>query len=387
MHLVRKLYIGRNDQLDELARAAGELYTKTMLTFWRIAKKQGFWLSSVAMEKMCNSMKMHAHSADAVVQAFYFGLQSYKSRKKLDPKARPPHTPREYYIVQWKKAAIRVKNGNLILSNGRNNKPLVIPWNRQEVPVFVTMAFQNEQYILLPVYTVDEMAQPIGDLVAGVDLGEIHSAAIYDGKNAYLMNGRLLRSVKRYRNKFIGKMQNKISSKKKGSRQRKKLRKSLKKQLRNIDNQRRDILHKQTTELISTLYKNGVQTLVIGDLRDIRKTGKKFHKKSSQKIHQMSSGIVRHLLTYKGKLVGMNVTLMDEAYTSQECPLCDKRTKPSNRNFRCRYCKATFHRDIVGAFNIRKKYHGKGHVVGGMASPVSMRYSPHMRCSLPFSKT
>ncbi len=29
-----------------------------------------------------------------------------------------------------------------------------------------------------------------------------------------------------------------------------------------------------------------------------------------------------------------------------------------------------------------KKYRGEGHVVGAMVSPISMRYSSHMRCSL-----
>jgi putative transposase len=382
MKLVRKLYIGRNEQLDELARTAGELYTQTMVTFWRIQRKQGLFLSSGSMEKICNSKKMHAHTADAVVQSFYSALKSYYSRKEVDPKARPPRTQRKYYAVQWKQSAIKVKNGKLILSNGKGNEPLIIPWRRQQVPVFVTMTFQHGQYILLPVYTVDCITQPIGNKIAAIDLGEIHAAAIYDGEKCYLLNGRLLRSIKRQRNKLIGKMQKKLSTKTKGSRQDKKQRASLKKQLRKLDNQKHDILHKQTTEAISTLFKNGVQTLVIGDIRDLRRNGKVFHKKSSQKIHQMSSGEVRHLLTYKAELAGMNVTLINEAYTSQECPRCNKRTKPTNRNFKCRFCKSTFHRDIVGAFNIRKKYLGKGQVVGVMASPISLRYSPHMKCSL-----
>ena len=99
MQLVRKLYIGRNEQLDELALAAGELYTRTMYTYWRIVRKKGHFLSSVAMEKICNSKKMHAHSADAVVQSYYAGLKSHYTRKDIDPTARPPRKPRTYYIL------------------------------------------------------------------------------------------------------------------------------------------------------------------------------------------------------------------------------------------------------------------------------------------------
>jgi len=384
VQLVRKLYIGRNRQLDELARAAGELYTRTMLTYWRIVRRKGHFLSSAAMERICNSNKIHSHSADAVVQSYYAALKSGYTRKGIDPTSRLPRKARTYYIVQWKKSAIKVKNDKLVLANGRGNEPLIIPWSRRDVPIFITMAFQQGQYILLPVYKVPKRAEPIGELVAGVDLGEIHSAAVFDSEKAYLVNGRLLRSKRQYRNKLIGTMQKKMSTKKKGSKQHKKLRKSLNKQLSKIKNQERDIQHKQTTEIISTLYKNGVQTLAIGDIRELRKTGKRFHKKSSQKIHQMNSGKVRQLLTYKAKLAGMSVVLVNEAYTSQECPRCDKRTKPTNRNYVCRHCKAKFHRDFVGAYNIWKKYHGKGHVVGVMASPISMRHSPHMKCSLSF---
>ncbi len=382
MYLVRKLYLGRNEQLDELARAAGELYSETVATFWRIVRKKGVWLSSASMERICNSKKMHAHSADGIVQSFFSSLDSFRVRRKTDPKARPPHRQQEFFMVPYKYTAIRVKNGMLILSNGRGNKPLCIPWKWMNVPVLATLIFQNDQYMLILTYKTGEKAQPIGDLVAGVDLGEVHTAAIYDGERSYLVNGRMVRAVKQYRNKLYAKIQTLRSTKTKGSKQDKKLRKSLRKQLRKIDNQKRDMLHKQTTEVISTLYKNGVQTLVIGDIRNIRMSGKKFHKKSSQKIHQMSSGEVRHYLTYKAQLLGMEVNLINEAYTSQECPTCEKRTKPRTRNFRCQYCKLTHHRDIVGAYNIRKKYLGKDHVVGVMVSPISMRYTPHMRCSL-----
>jgi len=41
-----------------------------------------------------------------------------------------------------------------------------------------------------------------------------------------------------------------------------------------------------------------------------------------------------------------------------------------------------YHRDAVGAINIRKKYLGENQVVGVMASPIGIRYEPNMQCSL-----
>ena len=88
-----------------------------------------------------------------------------------------------------------------------------------------------------------------------------------------------------------------------------------------IKNQIQDIEHKGTTSLISTLHENGVQTVVIGDVRDIRQDNDVGHT-NNQKIHQWSHGSVRHKLTYKAQRLGMDVTLQDEHYTSRTCPGC-----------------------------------------------------------------
>ncbi len=190
-----------------------------------------------------------------------------------------------------------------------------------------------------------------------------------------------MRSKKRLRNKTIGTLSARISSTMKGSKRNKRLRRTKRKQVQNINNQIRDITHKQTRYMISTLHDAGVQLLVIGDIRNIRLRGKNVGRKSNQKVHQMSHGTIRHKLSYKAEMLGIRVALQNEAYTSQECPVCSKRNKPTNRNYSCA-CGFKYHRDGVGAMNILKKYRGEDHVVGAMASPFSMRYTPHMRCSL-----
>jgi putative transposase len=150
--------------------------------------------------------------------------------------------------------------------------------------------------------------------------------------------------------------------------------------VKTLNNQINDITHKQTSYLVSMLYTTGVHTLVIGDIRDIR-LNNDLGRRTNQKVHQMSHGTVRHKLSYKAESSGMLVTLVNEAYTSQECPACRQRNKTGSRNYSCG-CGFNYHRDGVGAMNIFKKYRGEGHVVGAMASPFSMRYSYHMRCSL-----
>lgn len=376
MYTVRKLKIGKTLQLDALASASGELYSQTLLAFWRTVRKKNLWLKPSSLMRWHNSKEMHAHSADAVVQSFCSSLKSWRKRRKADPEARPPKKRRRFFKVQWKNSAIRLKDGKLLLSNGKGNPPVSIDWKWQ-TPTLVEIGWDGQQYELRAVYAVKQEIQPIGSKVAGIDTGEIHMAVSHDGQTCHILNGRLLRSKRQYQNKVKAKLSAKADTKKKGSNRWEKTIKSKKKQLYKLNNQIKDVLHKQTTAVISTLYEEGVQKLVIGDIRDIRKD-LNYGKKANQKLHQMVSGQIRWMLSYKAERFGMSVDLQEESYTSQECPACGRRHKPSGREYVCR-CGFRYHRDGVGGFNIRKKYLGSGPVVGVMAPPTGIRFTPNAR--------
>ena len=66
-----------------------------------------------------------------------------------------------------------------------------------------------------------------------------------------------------------------------------------------------------TFATIEVVTADGVQPVVIGDVRDIRQDNDVGHS-NNQKIHQWSHGSVRHKLTYKAQRLGMDVTLQDE---------------------------------------------------------------------------
>lgn len=380
-YTVRKLKIGKTEQLDKLARSAGELYSRTVVSFWRTVRHKNIWMKASSMMRWHNSEDLHAHSADAVVQNFYASLQSWRARRKSDPNAKPPRRRRWFYKITWKPSAIRLKNGKLTLSNGKGNEALIVDWHWDK-PRIVEMGWNGSQYELRACYLVEIESQNSQGDIAGVDLGEIHLAVTHDGINTDIFNGRYLRSVRRYQNKLKAKLSGLIDKKQRGSKSRKRLVKSKQKQLAKLKNQIKDILHKTTSLIVSTLKSRGVQTLVIGDVRNIRQD-LNYGKKANQKLHQWVFGEVRHMLTCKAVRLGMKVELINEAYTSQTCPSCGKRHKPKNRNYRCRHCGFEFHRDGVGSINIRRKYLGDSTpVVGLMASPVGVRFRPHLQRSL-----
>ncbi len=373
MYRVRKLKV--DDPLCEaLALASGELYSRTVVAFWRVVRKKGVWLKPSGMMRWQNSHDLHAHSADAVVQSFYAALKSWRVRRKEDREAKPPRQRRRFYRVQWKSAAIRLREGNLLLSNGRGNKPLVVPW-RWVLPALVELGWSGTGYELRAIYATRAVATPLGVEVAGVDLGEIHLAVTHTGRDCRIYNGRHLRSVRRYQNKKKAEIASRLDVMKRGSRRWKRLRARKGRILRRTGHQVRDILHKQTTKLVSALHAGGVQTVVVGDVRDIRK-GLDYGAKANQKMHQWLLGKARWMISYKSEALGMTVELQDESYTSQTCPACGGRHKPNGREYRCR-CGFRHHRDAVGAWNIRARYlEGLGSpVVGVMASPIGLRYA------------
>ena len=78
---------------------------------------------------------------------------------------------------------------------------------------------------------------PLGTEAAGIDLGEVHLAVAHDGQQTFIVNGRELRSKKRYQNMLKGKLSSLIDRKQKGSRRRKRLIRSKRKQLAKIKQQ------------------------------------------------------------------------------------------------------------------------------------------------------
>ena len=62
MYQVRRVNIGKTKQLEELAHACGELYSKTVVFFWRTVRHKGIWLKCAQMERIFTSDKLHAHT-------------------------------------------------------------------------------------------------------------------------------------------------------------------------------------------------------------------------------------------------------------------------------------------------------------------------------------
>jgi putative transposase len=170
---VRRVKICTSEQLDELAHECGQLYTQTLVSFWRTVRRKGVWLKPKHLMRWHTSKKLHAHTADACVQAFFAGLKSWRKRRKDDPDAKPPHRRKWYFRVEYKRSAMHLSDGILSLSNGKGNAPLVLPWP-WELPKTVVIHWTGTHYEAIATYELPPLYGPFPPgKVAGIDLGEV----------------------------------------------------------------------------------------------------------------------------------------------------------------------------------------------------------------------
>src|SRR5258708_19502762 len=90
---VRRVHLGRTQQLDELAHACGDLYSRTLVFFWRTVHHKGIWLKAKHLMRLFTSDTLHAHTSDACVQAFVAALSTCQPRRTTHPNPITPRNP------------------------------------------------------------------------------------------------------------------------------------------------------------------------------------------------------------------------------------------------------------------------------------------------------
>ena len=380
MYTTKKLKYNKTPELDTLAHESGRVYSKVISLLWKVKRKKGFWLSQGAVQKyiLClRGYNLHSQTVQAIIQSYFDSLKSYFRAVKSNPDAKPPTRTPHFYKVRWIQNSITFKGGVIRLSNGKGNAPITL---RSDVkPAYVEMYFQRGSYYFSLVYKVHTPPKHETGKAVAIDMGEIHPIVSHDGEQTIIYNGRVLRAIKQYINKFKAYIQSKMDRCIKRSKHWYRLKRIKTKILAKLNAQLKDAEHKITSRFISDCIKAKADTIVIGKLKGIRKRVK-FSKQSNQKVHQWAFARLQSMICYKAELAGLKVKFVSEAYTSQTCPKCGNRKKPTNRNYHCNHCGFEYHRDGVGAINLWNKVSGfiLSPVVGAMASPIGVRFDWHL---------
>lgn len=368
---------------QELSLTAGRIYSKTISFVRKTHRRKGFWVSEGAAKKYilrwAENINIHTHSKQALVEQYFEALRSFLANRKQNKDARPPFRTKKYRTFVWKNTAVKLlEDGTLKLSLGRNSKPLHVPTKLPRgIEIRTVRLIYDGRYRLHITVALESEQLPVGQQVCGVDLGIKRLITAFDGRRTISYHGGQLSAKLRYRSKELAKLQSKQSRCRKYSKRWRKLQRAKRSMLRRINNQVRDILHKTTSHFVGWCLSNGIGTIAVGDVRKIRERAD-YNDTANQKIHQWMYGRLLKMLEEKTKLAGVKLVYVNEAYTSRTCPTCGSQNTVKNRKYRCE-CGFEYHRDGVGAVNIFKRYRGESCVVGALASPVGVRFKPHLR--------
>lgn len=325
-------------------------------------ENEGKWITkSILQTALKGKYPLHSQSVQAVAHKYIFSRDSaYKAQVK-GYKNKYPWKRKNNFNTKWVDKAFKVlDDGKVILSNGVGREKLLIKLNKDISGIEIKEIELIYDMKLMISISYDDCREPVINNCTnscGVDLGEIHSIAAYcDNEESLIITGRKMRSIHRLRNKLLASIQKRLSKCSKGSRKWKKLLKAKRYILSKSDNQLKDCLHKTSKDFIDWCFLNQVKEIAIGDIEGVqRNTKKKKRKTINQKLSNWNFGKLQQYIDYKAKEKGMLIKKQEETYTTQQCPCCGRRKKPSGRIYKCK-CGYIVHRDIHGAYNILSKY-------------------------------
>jgi len=201
------------------------------------------------------------------------------------------------------------------------------------------------KYFVSILVDTDIVQLPKTDNKIGVDLGIKEFAITSDGD--FFSNPK---HIKKSEKRLI-KLQKDLSRKQKRSNNRKKARIKVAKLHEKIANQRKDFLHKVSTQLI-----NKNQVIVIEDLKVSNMI--KNHK-LAKSIADVSWSEFRRMLEYKAKWYGREIIIAPSNYaSSQLCSNCGNKSSQTKdlscRTYICPVCGMIMDRDINASKNLLK---------------------------------
>jgi putative transposase len=354
------------DRLFECNRISALVWNECLLTAKEYAlSNDGRWINKTNLQTaLKRRFLLASQSIQAVAHKYLFARDaSFKARQK-GLKNKYPYKKKKHFNSKWVDKAFTVHpNGKIELHmgvvDGKRQKPITL--RVKEMPKHdikeIELIYDRKLMLSFAYDDGESPAENKNTNISAIDLGEIHTIAAYNtNENAIIISGRKIRSIHQLRNKKLAELQTMMANCKKRSRKWKKYNKAKQFVLSKSNAQLTDALHKTTKNFVDWCLKNKIAEVVVGKIEGIqRNTKKKKLKKTNQKLSNWSFGKLEKYLDYKLAKEGIELAKNDESYTTQTCPVCGRRKKPSTRNYICQ-CGYSCHRDIHGARNILSMY-------------------------------
>jgi putative transposase len=324
-----------NAECDILCFLSKNLYNMALYTVKKHYNQYKEYLNYNALDKLFNSTNqtdyrsLIANCSQQILKLFDKNFKSFfelkKSTKTLSGK---PQTPKFKHKTLGRNIIIYDKT---YLSKKTYKKEKLIHLSQTSIKLNSKIPFnlinqvriipRKDRYIIEIVYTKQEETLVVDNgKYCGIDLGMNNLFAVSfndQSKQNLLINGRPLKAINQYYNKQISKYKSEleICNKKKKSNKTTKL-------TNKRNNKIKDYVHKCTRLLVERLKQNDISKVVIGK-NDQWKTNINIGKKNNQNFVSIPHAQIINVLTYKLKLVGIDVILREESYTSK-CSAYDR---------------------------------------------------------------
>jgi IS605 OrfB family transposase len=314
--------------------------------------------SKFALQKLVyhRVKKQYNLTAQAVIRAIAKVIEAYKrDRTKLC-------TFKPYSAMVYDQRILRFKGldtVNMWVVGGRQDFSILLGGYQKarmdRVKGQVDLLFINNEFYLMATVESPEKPPIETDDFLGVDLGIYNIASDSSGKK---FSGKKVEAVRRTYQKRRASLQSKGT-------------KSAKRRLKRMSGKekrfKRDINH-QISKRIVEKAKGTRSSIVLEDLKGIRKNVKRLGKPLRSMIGGWAFNQLRQFIEYKAVLEGIPVIIVSPLNTSRECSVCgytDKENRKTQEVFMCLRCGHQENADLNAAKVIRSRAFVKKPIVAG----------------------
>ena len=329
-----------------------------------------------------HSEYLHSHMLQQIILNYIGDYKSYvaiksmyeKGEKEIKGKPRMPRYKKEDKVqITFTKYAIRKEGRTIKLSISKKIQEkfqvkslnFLIPKkleklvNLESIKMIKIGKEKNGKYKIEIIYEKEEKKQANGSNVMAIDLGMNNLATCTNMKNnkSLIMAGESLKSKIGYINKEIARLEG-IQMKMIGSKKYKNT-----KRINKLYEQRRNYsktyIHKASRQIIEYAQENECNTIVIGNIKDIKQ-----NMQNNKRFVQMPIQSLVEKIEYKAKLEGIEVVKITEEYTSGVSSIDKEEINKENYDKRRRIERGLFktnkgkiiNADVNGSINILRKY-------------------------------
>ena len=314
-------------QLDELCFLSKNLYNVALYHIRQYYKETSKYLSYGKLAKelsdsnnldyrampYAQSAQQVLRQVDSQYKAFYASIKSKKmqGKKVRLPKYKDKKNGRNIFV--YTNQCAKVSNGVVYLKTKQGTLSFNIVTNNIQQVRLVPKA---NHIVVEIIYNKECETKQDNNRYASIDLGLDNLCTLASNTaQSIIVDGKRLKSINHYYNKTKAKLQSKLSKNKHTS---KRINRLTSKRNRKV----KDHMHKASRKIVEYMEANSLNTLFVGKnvgWKDSINLGRT----NNQNFVSIPYNMLIQMLEYKCKLAGINVVIVNEAYTSK-CSFLDK---------------------------------------------------------------